>query len=62
MRYGSTGSTRPASLFYVETLADLNKQMRAGRTPEQVVGNIAFKTPVIASELNVHHSRDTLPA
>lgn len=42
-------------LFYVETLADLNKQMRAGRTPEQVVGSIAYKTPVIGSELNVHH-------
>ena len=26
-------------LFYVETLADLEKKMRDGRTPEAVVGN-----------------------
>ena len=25
-------------LFFVETLADLEKQMRGGRTPEQIVG------------------------
>jgi hypothetical protein len=42
-------------LFYVETLADLNKEMRGGRTPEQAVGNIADKTPVIGSELNSSH-------
>ena len=47
--------TNITPLFYVETLADLNKQMRDGRTPEQVVANIAYKTPVIGSELNVHH-------
>lgn len=42
-------------LFYVETLADLHKQMRDGRTPEQVVGNIAEKTPVLSADLNVDH-------
>src|SRR5271169_5381180 len=48
--------TNITPLFYVETLADLSKQMRAGhRTPEQVVGSIAYKTPSIGSELNVHH-------
>jgi hypothetical protein len=47
--------TNITPLFYVETLADLDKQMRGGRTPEHVVGNIAYKTPVIGSELNVHH-------
>ena len=47
--------TNITPLFYVETLSDLNKQMRAGRTPEQIVGNIAGKTPVIGSELNIPH-------
>lgn len=32
-------------MFYVETLADLDKAIRSGRTPEQEVGNIAAKTP-----------------
>jgi hypothetical protein len=27
-------------LFYIETLADLEKEVRAGKTPEQVVGEI----------------------
>jgi hypothetical protein len=47
--------TNITPLFYVETLADLNKEMRGGRTPEQAVGSIAYKTPVIGSELNVPH-------
>lgn len=34
-------------LFYVETLADLEKAVREGRTPEQEVGIIADKTPVM---------------
>lgn len=34
-----------APLFYVETLADLEKSVRAGRTPEEEVGFIANKTP-----------------
>lgn len=33
------------SLFYVETLADLEKAVRQGRTPEKEVGIIADKTP-----------------
>lgn len=32
-------------VFYVETLADLEKAVRQGRTPEQEVGYIADKTP-----------------
>src|SRR5215468_8935772 len=32
-------------LFYVETLADLEKRVREGRTPEQEVGIIADKAP-----------------
>ena len=34
-------------LFYVETLADLEKAVRAGRTPEQEVGIIARKFPEV---------------
>lgn len=41
-------------LFYVETLGDLEKQVAKGRTPEQVVGNLAEKTPPNACA-NVHH-------
>ncbi len=41
-------------LFFVETLADLEKEAREGRTPEQVVGNLAEKTPD-AGQPNVHH-------
>ena len=42
-------------LFFVETLADLEKQVIKGRTPEQVVGNLADKTPPNACA-NVHHA------
>jgi hypothetical protein len=41
-------------LFYVETLADLEKEVAAGRTPESVVGTLAAKTPSNAAP-NVHH-------
>jgi hypothetical protein len=30
-------------LFFVETLADLEKAVHGGRTPEDVVGNLAYK-------------------
>jgi len=42
-------------LFFVETLADLEKQVHRGRTPEQVVGSIARKTPDMQAHLNPHH-------
>lgn len=42
-------------LFFVETLADLEKEVADGRTPEAVVGNLALKTPVQNSLPNVHH-------
>jgi hypothetical protein len=42
-------------LFFVETLADLEKEVAAGRTPEQVVGNLAEKTPTGGTP-NAHHS------
>ena len=34
-----------APLFYIETLADLYKRPRDGKTPEEEVGIIAAKTP-----------------
>jgi hypothetical protein len=42
-------------LFYIETLADLVKQVKAGKTPEQVVGEIAYKTPDMQAHPNIHH-------
>jgi hypothetical protein len=42
-------------IFFVETLADLEKQVKAGRTPEQVVGSLAYKTPDLNPRLNAHH-------
>lgn len=42
-------------LFYVETLADLEKAVREGRTPEQEVGFIAEKFPQMHSSPNANH-------
>jgi len=50
-------STNITPLFFIETLADLEKQVRGGRTPEQVVGNLSYKTPDMQSSPNVHHQR-----
>jgi len=44
-------------LFFVETLADLEKEVDGGRTPEHVVGRLAEKTSVMGVDANVHHSR-----
>jgi len=41
-------------LFFIETLADLEKEVQKGRTPEEVVGNLAEKTP-LGGAINVHH-------
>ncbi len=41
-------------LFFVETLADLEKEVDRGRTPEQVVGELAEKTPT-GGRPNVYH-------
>lgn len=43
-------------VFFVETLADLEKQVAGGKTPEQVVGNLALKTPARGALANMHHS------
>ncbi len=48
--------TNITPLFFIETLADLEKEVRAGRTPEQVVGNLAYKTPDMGSYPNIHHA------
>ena len=42
-------------LFYIETLADLDKEMSRGRKPEQIVSEIASKTPEMGGYPNVHH-------
>jgi hypothetical protein len=36
-------------------LADLEKEISCGRRPEEVVGNLANKTPDMSSRSNVHH-------
>ena len=41
-------------LFFVETLADLEKEMRSGSSPEEFVGALAEKTP-LGGGINVHH-------
>ncbi|MEK7092317.1 MAG: hypothetical protein AAB907_01695, partial [Patescibacteria group bacterium] len=47
--------TNITPLFFVETLADLEKNARFGRSPEDVVGSLAYKTPDLHSKANVHH-------
>jgi len=47
--------TNITPLFFMEKLADLDKEVRDGRTPEQVVGNLAGKTPRLHSYSNVRH-------
>jgi hypothetical protein len=42
-------------IFYVETLADLEKSVREGRTPEDEVGIIASKFPEMHGSACVHH-------
>lgn len=43
-------------IFFIETLADLEKETKNGKTAEELVGNIAHKTPDFSSRVNVHHS------
>src|SRR5438874_2332805 len=42
-------------LFFVECLADLEKQIKSKSTPEQLVGSLADRTPESQSYPNVHH-------
>jgi hypothetical protein len=47
-------------LFFVETLADLEKAVRQGRTPEQEVGIIASKVPEMSGAPLMRHQRIAL--
>lgn len=47
-------TTNITPLFFVETLADLEKHVRSGKKPEDVVGTIAHKTPDMSC-VNTHH-------
>jgi len=47
--------TNICPIFFSETLADLNKVVRAGRTPEQEVRIIASKTPEMSIAINTFH-------
>jgi hypothetical protein len=42
-------------LFFVECLADLEKQLKSGSTPEQLVGSLADRTPDSQGYPNAHH-------
>jgi hypothetical protein len=42
-------------LFFIETLADLEKGVKSGRPPEEIVGSLAYKAPDMSSRPNVHH-------
>lgn len=42
-------------LFFIETLADIEKEVHKGRTPEQIVGQLAYKTPDMHSQMNPFH-------
>lgn len=42
-------------LFFIETLGDLEKTSSSGRTPDDVVRNLADKTPDMNVKPNVHH-------
>ncbi len=43
-------------VFFVETLADLEKSIRQGRTPEREVRIIADKTPALHPNINMYHT------
>jgi len=47
--------TNITPVFFVETLADLKKEAELGRTPEDIVGSLAYKTPDLHAKANVHH-------
>jgi len=44
-------------LFFIETLADLEKKIKGGKSPEDVVGDIALKAPDRGAHPNAHHWR-----
>ena len=44
-------------LFLIETLADLEKEVGAGRAPEAVVGHLALRTPDMQAYPCTHHQK-----
>lgn len=44
-------------LFFAETMADLAKEPKGGRSPAQLVGGLAERTPVAHSYMNTFHNR-----
>ena len=44
-------------LFFVECLADLEKDIKSRSTPEQLVGSLALRTPESQVCANVHHHK-----
>ncbi len=55
--FGQFYRTNLTPIFFVETLADLEKKVREGQTPEQIVGTIARKTANLAPDPSAHHER-----
>ena len=55
--FGQFYRTVITPLFFVETLADLEKEVASGRTPEQVVGTIAAKTANLTADPSAHHQQ-----
>jgi hypothetical protein len=49
--------TNITPLFFAETLADLEKEVSKGRTPEQIVGHLALKTPDMQASACTHHEK-----
>jgi hypothetical protein len=49
--------TNITPLFFAETLADLEKEVGKGKTPEEVVGHLAFKTPDMQAVACAHHEK-----
>lgn len=47
--------TNITPVFFVETLADLEKEIRSGRKPEEIVGSLAIKTPDFSSKPNADY-------
>jgi len=48
-------TTNIVPIFFAETLADLEKEVAAGRTQEEIVGSIAYRTPILHSSPNANH-------
>jgi len=49
--------TNVTPLFLIETLADLEKEVGAGRTPKDVVGHLALRTPDMQAYPCTHHRK-----